>query len=45
MRRCANLDSIVTIPKSHLEQRIALLRPEKVKQIEAALRFALGMSE
>ncbi len=40
-----NLDSIVTIPKTHLEQCIVLLRPEKVKQIEEALRFALGMSE
>jgi mRNA interferase MazF len=45
-KRCVvNLDSLVTIPKSHLEQCIALLRPGKVKQIEAALRFALGMSE
>jgi len=44
-KRCVvNLDSIVTIPKSHLEQCIALLRPEKVEQIEEALRFALGMS-
>ena len=43
---CAvNLDSIVTIQKAHLDQRIALLRPQKVKQIEAALRFALGLSE
>jgi mRNA interferase MazF len=45
-KRCVvNLDSMVTIPKSHLTQCIALLRPEKVKQIEAAIRFALGMSE
>ena len=45
-KRCVvNLDSMVTIPKSHLEQCIALLRPEKIRQIEAAIRFALGMSE
>jgi mRNA interferase MazF len=40
-----NLDSLVTIPKADLEQCIGLLRPEKVRQIEAALRFALGMGE
>ncbi len=45
-KKCVvNLDSIVTIPKSHLEQCIALLRPEKIKQIDTALRFALGMNE
>ncbi|HEV7508852.1 MAG TPA: type II toxin-antitoxin system PemK/MazF family toxin [Thermoanaerobaculia bacterium] len=45
-KRCVvNLDSAVTIPKSHLEQCIALLRPKKIKQIDAALRFALGLSE
>ncbi|MBW8879243.1 MAG: type II toxin-antitoxin system PemK/MazF family toxin [Acidobacteria bacterium] len=42
-KRCVvNLDFIVTLPKSHLEQCIALLRPAKIKQIEAALRFALA---
>jgi len=45
-KRCVvNLDSMVTIPKSHLEQCVAQLRPEKIRQIEAAIRFALGMSE
>lgn len=39
-----NLDSMVTLPKSQLKQCIALLRPEKLRQIEAAVRFALGMS-
>jgi mRNA interferase MazF len=43
-KQCAaNLDSIVTIQKSHLEQCITLLRPEKIRQVEAALRFALGL--
>jgi mRNA interferase MazF len=41
----ANLDSLVTIPKADLEQCIGLLRPEKVQQLEAALRFALAMGE
>jgi len=40
-----NLDSLVTIQKADLQQCIGLLRPEKVRQIEAALRFALGMGE
>ena len=40
-----NLDSIVTIQKSHLAQCIALLSPEKVRQVDAAIRFALGMNE
>ncbi len=45
-KRCVvNLDSLVTVPKSDLEECIALLRPEKIQQIEAAIRFALGMSE
>lgn len=43
-KRCvANLDSVVTIPKAQLKGRIALLRPEKVRRVEAALRFALGL--
>jgi mRNA interferase MazF len=45
-RQCvANLDSMVTIPKAHLTERIGLLRPEKIARIEAAIRFALGLSE
>lgn len=39
-----NLDAIVTVPKAHLGEPITQLRPEKIRQIEAALRFALGMS-
>jgi mRNA interferase MazF len=38
-----NLDTITTIPKSTLEQRICVLTPEKILQIENALRFALGL--
>jgi mRNA interferase MazF len=40
-----NLDSLVIIPKADLKQCIGLLRAEKVQQIEAALRFALGLGE
>ena len=43
--RVANLDTIVTVPKSQLEQRVALLRPEKVKKVETAIRFALGLQD
>jgi mRNA interferase MazF len=41
----ANLDSMVTIPKAHLVECVGLLRPEKIAQIEEAIRFALGLSE
>ncbi len=43
-KRCvANLDSMVTIPKSHLKRCITILSPKKVKAIDAAIRFALGL--
>src|SRR5262249_10263998 len=44
-RSCvANADNIVTIPKAWLQERIAALHPDKVKALDAALRFshALG---
>ena len=41
----ANLDSVVTIPKSRLGQRITLLRPDKLSEVDAALRFALGLKD
>ena len=40
-----NLDSIVTIPKSQLKQRVALLKPAKIRNIDAAVRFALGLRD
>jgi mRNA interferase MazF len=44
-RRCVvNLDSISTIPKSALRNRIAGLPAEKVRAVEASIRFALGLS-
>lgn len=39
----ANLDSMVTIAKASLRDRITGLRPEKVEAVERAIRFALGL--
>ncbi len=45
-KRCVvNLDTLITVPKSRLQQRVALLRPEKVMAVDAAVRFALGLKE
>jgi len=43
-RRCvANLDSITTIPKRALTQRLTSLSTEKLAAVERALRFAVGL--
>lgn len=43
-QKCAvNLDTIITIRKELLTERIALLRSNKIDQMEKAIRFALGM--
>lgn len=43
-KRCAvNLDTITTIPKQTLAERIVTLTPEKLAAVESALRFALGL--
>ena len=43
-RACvANLDTITTIPKDCLRNRIIILTPQKLKEVEAAIRFALGL--
>lgn len=43
-RRCvANLDTMGTIPKVALRERIALLPREKVQAINTAIRFALAL--
>jgi mRNA interferase MazF len=39
----ANADSLVTIPKTWLDERIAPLRPEKLLALDAALKFSLGL--
>jgi mRNA interferase MazF len=43
-RACvANADNVVTIPKVWLETRITELRPEKVTELDTALRFSLSL--
>ncbi len=39
----ANLDTITTVPKDCLQQRIATLSQRKIIELEKAIRFALGM--
>ena len=41
----ANLDTITTIPKDSLSSRLAALSAQKLKEVEAAVHFALGMEE
>jgi mRNA interferase MazF len=43
-KRCVvNVDTIVTIRKELLSERITILRNEKIEQINAALKFALSI--
>ena len=39
----ANLDTITTIPKDCLRNRLITLSPKKLEEIELAIHFALGM--
>ncbi len=39
----ANLDTITTVPKNCLRSRLAALSPARLKQIDAAVHFALGL--
>ncbi len=41
----ANLDTITTIPTDCLQTRIATLKASKLKEVEAAIRFALGIAQ
>ena len=42
---CAvNLHNLVTVSKTHLGRRVASLSPERLKEVCAALGFALGCS-
>ena len=41
----ANLDTIVTIAKVRLTERIAALRSEQVAALDHALKFALGLRD
>ncbi len=38
-----NLDTITTVPKDCLRSRLTILNQGKLKKVEAAIRFALGM--
>ncbi len=40
-----NLDTITTIAKRSLQEKLATLSSEKLKAVEAALHFALGLEE
>jgi mRNA interferase MazF len=45
-RACvANLDTITTIPKSRLSERIGVLPAIKIIELEKALKFALGLED
>ena len=39
----ANLDSMLTIPKSSIHDYIASLSDDKVRAVDAAIHFALGL--
>jgi mRNA interferase MazF len=44
-RACAvNLDTITTIPKSLLVDRITFLNPKKIQALNEAIQFALDLS-
>lgn len=44
-KKCvANLDTISTIPKAALDKKIASLPWSKMREVEEAIRFALGFS-
>lgn len=43
-RTCvANLDVIYTVPKSNLESRITSLSSDKLRAVDAAIHFGLGL--
>jgi mRNA interferase MazF len=39
----ANLDTITTVPRDCLRSRVTALSANKLKEIESAIHFALGM--
>ena len=39
-----NLDDLTTIPKALLQRRLTVLSPEKMQQVDDAIRFALDLS-
>lgn len=46
LKRCVvNLDIIITIAKRNLSEKVTTLSYDKMKEVEVALCFALGMEE
>lgn len=41
----ANLDTILTIAKASLREYLASLSPEKLRAVDAAIHFALGLED
>ena len=41
----ANLDTVTTIPKDALRERLTVLARPKMAAVDAALRFALGLQK
>lgn len=41
----ANLESLATIPKDALQDRIGALSPSKIREVNDALRFALALDD
>ncbi|MBM2810604.1 MAG: toxin [Chloroflexi bacterium] len=42
-RSAANLDNINTVDTALLKERVGLLSPSKIRAVDAALKFALGI--
>ena len=43
-KKCvANADNVVTIPKIWLTERLSALRPDKLRAVDRALAFSLGL--
>ena len=43
-KKCVvNLDTIITIPKAHLDTLITTLRQDRIKQVNEAIKFALDI--
>jgi mRNA interferase MazF len=43
-QKCAvNLDTMTTVPKDCLQQRIAALSAKKIMELDTAIHFAFGM--
>jgi mRNA-degrading endonuclease toxin of MazEF toxin-antitoxin module len=41
----ANLDTLTTIPKDCLKDRITTLNTKKLQEVEGAVHFALGLND